>query len=59
MRQCGKCEETDFEQVYGSVWGCKNCQTLSGELKDLEELQTPVKQAIKKIRKDHEVAMNQ
>ena len=41
MRQCLECEEYDFEYVYGSVWKCTHCGTLSGELKDLEELQRP------------------
>ena len=42
MRQCKKCEETDFEFVYGSVWKCKNCKTLSGDIQDLEELKRPI-----------------
>ncbi|MHA2277920.1 MAG: hypothetical protein ACXAC2_19230 [Candidatus Kariarchaeaceae archaeon] len=58
MRQCQKCEESDFEFVYGSVWKCKNCGTLSGNMKDLEEFKKPIqkKTAEKKKRKSYQQA---
>ena len=36
-RSCSQCEETDFEHVYGAVWRCKACGTLSGNVEELAE----------------------
>jgi hypothetical protein len=51
MRKCQKCEESDFEFVYGSVWKCKNCGTLSGDMKDLEELKKPIQKKMEEKKK--------
>ena len=49
MKVCQKCDETNFDHVYGSVWKCTNCGKLSGNLEDLQELKAP--KSNKKIEK--------
>ena len=51
MRVCQKCDETNFDHVYGSVWKCSNCGKLSGNLDDLSELKIPIKIGKKEVKK--------
>ena len=57
-RSCSKCEETDFEHVYGAVWRCKACGTLSGNVEELAEqpgIAKPPKQVRRRLN-TYEVA---